>query len=317
MDEPAAAGPPAGMGQEWSLRPLAEKDLGEASVLMQTALPYDRISVVAREKLFGDNGTRAGRAIGAMDRRTGRLLGVLAQAGRWIKVLAVQKEERGRGIGGALLEDARRALPKDADARQQATPLRLRIGDHPGNYLSPGIDERYQEGRTFFLRRGFHEVGRVQNLRALVRQNPLVTQDRALELREQAASLGYVVRRAKAADASSLLAMIGREFARVWALEVARAMAGDGVHAAFLPSGEPVAFAAHDGNNRGLGWFGPMGTLTTHRGKRLGEALLLACLLDVSDRPEGGTIAWVGPVEFYRRACGARMDREFVVYEEA
>ncbi len=77
-----------------------------------------------------------------------------------------------------------------------------------------------------------------------------------------------------------------------------------------------LRFAAHDGNNRGLGWFGPMGTLDTHRGQGLGEALLLGCLLDVVDRPDGGVIAWVGPVGFYSRACGAVPDRRFVVFEE-
>ncbi len=59
-----------------------------------------------------------------------------------------------------------------------------------------------------------------------------------------------------------------------------------------------------------------MGTLEDHRGHGLGEALLLRCLMDVRQRPEGGVIAWVGPASFYTRTCGAVPDRRFVVYEE-
>ena len=80
-------------------------------------------------------------------------------------------------------------------------------------------------------------------------------------------------------------------------------------------SGAAVAFTAHDGNNRGLGWFGPMGTLPAHRGRGLGEALVLRCLADVRTRPEGRVIAWVGR-SFYARTCGAVPERRFIVYEE-
>jgi hypothetical protein len=59
-----------------------------------------------------------------------------------------------------------------------------------------------------------------------------------------------------------------------------------------------------------------MGTLPAHRGRRLGEVLVLCCLADVWERVDGGVIAWVGPVDFYARACGAVPDRRFVVYEE-
>jgi hypothetical protein len=78
-----------------------------------------------------------------------------------------------------------------------------------------------------------------------------------------------------------------------------------------------VAFAAHDGNNAGLGWFGPAGTLPAHRGRGLGAALLLQCLLDVAEAGhEAGVIAWIGPREFYERTVGAVDDRMFVVMEK-
>ena len=126
--------------------------------------------------------------------------------------------------------------------------------------------------------------------------------------------------------------MIAQHFSPVWSHEVERALGlelggpaaahtpslfeGASVHVAHDRDGALVAFAAHDGNNRGLGWFGPTGVLPQNRGHGIGELLLLHCLRDVAARPEGGVIAWVGPVEYYARACAARPDRRFVVYEE-
>jgi len=328
-DDPAAGEPlDCAAGPGLRLRALTPAELGAATALLGAALPWDRVEVVAAEKLFGGNGRRSGQALGAFT-SAGELVGVLACAGRFIKLLAVRPDAQRRGIGTALLAAARARIHAGAAG---SPPPRLRIGDHPGNYLSPGVDERYQAAHAFFRARGLAEVGRCLNLRAAVRNNPLCTPERAHRLRAAAAAHGYTVRRAGAEDVAGLLAMIESQFSPVWAHEVARALGPElggaaaahtprlpedaAVHLALLPSGAPVAFAAHDGNNRGLGWFGPMGTLPAHRGRGLGEALVLACLADVGERPDGGVIAWVGPEAFYARTCGTVPDRRFVVYEE-
>src|SRR5581483_9498856 len=127
-----------------------------------------------------------------------------------------------------------------------------------------------------------------------------------------------VVKRAESAIRDVLLGWIAKAFAPVWAHETARAMDGPraAVHVA-LQNNLPVAFAAADGNNQGLGWFGPAGTAPEHRGKGLGEALLIPTLLYVRGLPEAGVIAWIGPKPFYAKACGAADDRRFRQYEEA
>jgi GNAT superfamily N-acetyltransferase len=288
------------------LDPLAESDLAAATALCERALPLDRIGTVAAEKLFGSNGARTGLALGVWD--GDELVGLLATAGRWVKLLAVAPGVRRRGVGSALLEAARARSRKP-----------LRIFDHPGNYLSPGLDVRYAEGRAFLAQRGFQIVAEVENLRApLDGKNPLVTEARARELAARAASAGYLLRRAEPADRDALLDFVAHQFAAVWANETARALDGPrrAVHLALDPqSGAPIAFAAADGNNQGLGWFGPAGTAPEHRGRGLGEALLIACLNDVRGLPEAGVIAWIGPKAFYERACGAKGDRRFVVYQ--
>jgi len=285
---------------------LEREALPEARELLTRALPFDRVGVVAEEKLFGDDGARRGVALAA--REGDELVGVLALAGRWIKLLAVAAPHRRRGVATRLLEAA----------RAEAGGAKLRVFDHPGNYLSPGLDLRYVEGDAFLRARGFRPTGEVENIRApLDGGNPLVTESRVVELVVRATRAGYAVRRA-APDDGALLDLVARAFAPVWAHEVKRALDGPrrAVHVA-EHEGTPVAFAAADGNNRGLGWFGPAGTLPEHRGRGLGEALLIPTLLDVRGLPEAGVIAWIGPKPFYARACGAVDDRRFRQYEEA
>jgi GNAT superfamily N-acetyltransferase len=321
------------MRQPVELRPLSPANAGElrmATELLAAALPLDQAAVVAPEKLFSSNGRRRGYTVGAFSPGGGELLGLLAQAGRFIKLLAVAPAARRRGVGTALLAAARTRLHTETVAATPAqAPAKLRVCDHAGNYLSPGLDERYTEGRAFLRARGFDEVAHYQNLRAPLKDSAL----RLDALSEKVHASGYTVRRASAADAAPLSAMVAQAFSPIWALEVERALGpalggdsaahtpelreGAAVHVALDEQSAVVAFAAHDGNNRGLGWFGPTGTLPPHRGRSLGELLLLLCLRDVAEaaRPEGGVIAWVGPAEFYARACGAIVDRRFVVYE--
>ncbi|HEY1584532.1 MAG TPA: GNAT family N-acetyltransferase [Polyangia bacterium] len=272
-----------------TIRALGPETTDAARALLTAALPHDRIDLVADEKLFGDNGARSGAVLGAFENDA--LIGVMATAGRWVKLLAVDERHRRRGIGSELLRRAEG---------------RLRVMDHPGNYLSPGLDGRYHDARAFFAARNFRELGVVENIRA-----PLDKPLRMIDV------TGYDIGRVDPTQREKLLEWIGHKFAPVWAFEVARAADGPrhAVHAAWQ-NGEPVAFAAADGNNQGLGWFGPAGTDPAHRGKRLGEALLVRCLEDVRGLPEAGVIAWIGPKAFYAKTVGAVDDRRFVTLEQ-
>ena len=271
------------------LAPLPRTSLAAAAALLAEALPHDRVDVVADEKLFGDDGARAGVTTGAWDNDA--LVGVCATAGRYVKVLAVAESHRRRGIGTQLL---------------QLAALDARVGDHPGNYLSPGIDVRYTDGIAWLVRRGFVERGQVENIRADYAQ---VTPPGPVP--------GYRLGQPSSLELPAVLHMVSTQFAPVWASEVGHAARGPrrALFCAWTDEGEPIAFACADGNNQGLGWFGPAGTLPAHRGKKLGEALLRSSLLAVEGLPEAGVIAWIGPKPFYARAVGAVDDRRFVQLE--
>ena len=289
------------------LRALDLQQLEAARALLARACAHDAAAPVAREKLFGPDAAHAGaRALGAW--RGAALIGVAAVSGACIRLLAVDPVHRGRGVGSALLAAAEQAV-KATGARAS------RLLDQPGNYLAPGVDLRNRETITWLERRGY--VGHDERTNLLIDLAARDRDPRAIAAHVLAAvSPTYELRRACAADAAALAVMIAAGFSDAWAFEVGQALGGEppAVHVAVArASGAYVAFAAHDGNNRGLGWFGPTGTVPEHRGRGLGAALLWACLADLAAAGhETCEVAWIGPRDFYQRAAGVAGERRFI-----
>jgi len=291
------------------IAPLDRAQLAAAAAVLAEACAFDAAGEVAAEKLFEPAPAGPARAFGAWD--GGELVGVAAVSSRWLRVLAVAPRARARGAGTGLLEAC------EAAARA-AGEVTLRALDQPGNYLAPGIDERNTDTIAWLERRGWRRQGEPRvDVLIDVRENPRVTAARAAQLAEGARARGYELRRARA-DETALLDAVATEFGGAWPWELARALAFEpaGVHVA-LRDGAYCAFAAHDGNNRGLGWFGPTGTWPAHRGQGLGEALLLACLVDVGAIHARCEVAWIGPRPFYEKAAGIVDERRFVVLATA
>jgi mycothiol synthase len=285
--------------------PLDRGLLEAAREVLAAACAFDRAAVVAEEKLFVAGPSSAAHAIGAWQDE--ELVGVAAVSGNRLRVLAVRPERRGRGAGSALVEAC-------VSYARSAGGTTLRTLDQPGNYLAPGIDVRNVEAIAWLERRGWRRHGELRsNVRIAVRDNPRVSGLRAGELAERARARGYEVRRAHRNEAD-LLDAVGSEFGGAWPFEIGRALDAElpGVHVAWK-DGAYCAFAAHDGNNRGLGWFGPTGTWPAHRGQGLGEALLLACLVDVAADHAQCEVAWIGPRPFYDKVAGIAEDRSFVL----
>jgi len=285
--------------------PLEPANLAEAELVLADSCAFDRATEVGEEKLFTAGPTAPALAFGAWEGN--ELVGVAAVSSTWLRVIAVVPHARRKGAGSALLAAC------EAAARG-AGETRMRTLDQPGNYLAPGIDERNTHAIGWLERRGYARSGEPRsNVLIDVRNNPRVSEQRAAELAAAAGTKGYEVRRARA-DEHALLDAVRTEFGGAWPWELERALGHDpaGVHVA-LAGGEYCAFAAHDGNNRGLGWFGPTGTWPAHRGKGLGEALLLACLVDVGREHGRCEVAWIGPRPFYEKVAGIVEDRRFIL----
>lgn len=295
------------------IAPLPLAELPAAKELLAAACPFDRAAVVAEEKLFGPapSPDEPPHPLGYW--KDGALAGVACVSGDRLRLLAVAPEQRGAGVGGALL-----AACEDLARRRGATALH--VLDQPGNYLAPGVDVRNAELISWLLRREFTvgSAARRVNLLVELAGNPKVSAARAAEVAAAARQGGYQLRRATLADRALLLAGIDGAFGGAWSFEVARALAlpEPGVHVA-MRGDELCGFAAHDGNNSGLGWFGPAGTWPAHRGRGLGEALLLACLRDLARTSDTAEIAWIGPEGFYEASCGIAGRRIFVPMKKA
>jgi len=275
------------------IRALTREDLKAATALCARALAYDHVTQsLLHEKLFEDPPGEVSDAFGAWEGET--LVGLvgLCAAGptAWIKLAAADPAGRRRGISSAMVAEA------EGWARKQGA-LTLRLMDHPGNYLTPGMDVRYAEAIEFLARRGFAVASENKNL--LV---PLPPMAPGSTPSSAPGAPHYELRRARQADGEAV-ARLARTFSVAWAYEVERAMdqSTPMVHLA-SQRGELAAFAAHGGNNRGTGSFGPAATLDAHRGRGLGQALLRACLADIGKAGHAGAIIpWVSKTTLYAR----------------
>jgi GNAT superfamily N-acetyltransferase len=218
----------------------------------------------------------------------GDFAGLSVTCGKFLRLLVVERAHRRSGIGSALLGDA------------ESRGARI-VAAEAGNYFTPGVSVSDTATITFFGKRGYRETATTQNL---------VATDLPYEEPEGVA-------RATASGRRQILAFIEKEFGRTWRFEAARAFENDPPTLFYAEvNGAIAGFAAHEANNRGLGFFGPTGVAPAHRGHGLGARLLRASLADLRRLGhERAVIPWTDALEFYRKACGATVAERFVTLE--
>jgi len=225
----------------------------------------------------------------------GDFAGVAVTCGKSLRILAVDRNQRWRGIGSALLRDA---VSRGARV----------IAAEAGNYFTPGVVMTDTPAIDFFTKRGYRETANTYNLIAelgvgsgewgVENQTPHPTPHSPLP------------NRVTPQTRDRLLSFIEKEFGRIWRFEASNA--GDNLFYVEV-DGKIAGFAAHDANNRGLGFFGPTGVARAHRGRGLGAALLRASLADLRRLGyERAIIPWTDALDFYRKACGAIVEARFV-----
>ena len=261
------------------------------------------------EKMFADAGVVPQRRIGLFehDRLLGLAVGAVRSDLGYLKMIAVRPTYRRQGIGTLLTEQIEQTFAA-------AGVRRLRVAESAPNYLTPGIDAQNQETIEFLEHVGFQRFGEAFN-----QEVDLTTRDwdsaaakaRLLTQRQ------IEVVRATLDDRAAIDALLDVEWP-TWKEEVHSALANEPstVHIA-KQAGNVIAFAAHDANNKGTGWFGPMGTAPAYAGQGLGRVLLDGCLEDMKRQGHlTATIPWVGPLEFYEKLAGAKLSRTFVRMEK-
>lgn len=224
----------------------------------------------------------------------------------YVKLMVVDKKFRRQGIGTQLYAELERRF-------KQLGMQKVRVYDVPFNYFMPGIDPRYTPALAFFEVQGFSRFADTSNMIVDLTTQTFETEEQERKLLGQ----GITIRRADYPDREELLAFIEEHFP-LWRYEVLNAYNSIpiAIHLALVDN-KIKAFSAHNGNNFGTGWFGPMGTHPDLRGKGIGSILLKRCLKDMQDWGlEKSIIPWVGPIRFYSYYVNAVVDRVFWRYEK-
>jgi GNAT superfamily N-acetyltransferase len=277
------------------IRTATRADLPRIIELFASAndAPYD-LGVVAEEKCFG-----AGVSGETNVSVFGDFAGVAVTCGKSLRILAVDRNQRWHGIGSALLRDA------------VSRGARI-VAAEAGNYFTPGVVTTDTPSIDFFTKRGFRETANTYNLVAELGVGSGVwgvgvNRDPSLPPPTPHSPLPV---RVTTETRDRVLTFIEKEFGRIWRFEASNA--GDNLFHVEV-DGNIAGFAAHDANNRGLGFFGPTGVAPAHRGRGLGAALLRASLADLHRLGyERAIIPWTDALDFYRKACGATVAARFV-----
>ncbi len=233
------------------------------------------------------------------------VLGVCQHKGRaWIRLLVVHPAWRLRGIGGLLLRETEKLLISGGAKT-------VSIMDVPANYQMPGVDVRYKEAFCFLSKNGYNRG--MPNMNLICDLYPEMF-DFTKDI-ERLAQEDFIIRRAGDGDWDGIEKFLAENW-KSWIEEVKSSFQNTPktlyicVH-----KGEVVGFSGYEGNNRKMGWFGPMGVLPVTRGKGIGAIVCLLCLRDLYQAGHRqAIIPWVGPVRFYDKVCHARIDRLFWTY---
>lgn len=298
---------------EYRIRTYQPNDLLRLVEFLNNNLAYDRLNeTLLSEKLEGDPHWNPGKALVCHDgaKIIGFMQGVIRDINGtrfgYIKLMATDKNHRRQGIAGALYKQLEGSFISD-------NVEVVRIYDVPKNYFMPGIDPRYTEAVCFAIRMGFKRFGDASNMIVNLDESDWDT------TKEEKALLnhGIEIKRANAHEKQNVIDFVKDGWA-LWIHEIETAFKDDppSIHVAYH-QGEIKAFSAHNANNRGTGWFGPMGTHPDVRGKGIGSILLFRCLRDIKlMEQKRAIIPWVDHIDFYAHHANARVDRVFWRYEK-
>lgn len=289
-----------------------DADFDKVFTLLNKNLAYDSISEnLLREKIYDDPRFDPELTLLSWhdDILSGFMFGLTQGEKGYIKLMAVEKQYRQKGIAKKLYTILEKSFKKHGIKS-------VRFYSVPNNYFMPGIDPRYTAAVCFAESMGFEHITQLDTTNMVVSLNSQDFNTEQIESDWRKKDITF-----KRADYNDQNAV--REFMRkyfpVWEAEVKNTFNSlpISIHLA-LKDEKIVAFSAHNANNFGTGWFGPMGTIEEYRGQGLGAVLLKRCLQDIKEwELNEAIIPWVRPIRFYAREVNAVIDRVFWQFEKA
>ncbi len=291
-----------------NIRALTRNDAAALLQVWNRAAIYDPMTAsLLKEKIWGDLNCYEDLAwvIEVNKQLLAFVVGVfrpvIPTALGYIKLLAVEPDRQGQHLGSQLLKQVE-------DRLGQQGVKEIRIAESAPNYLVPGVDQRNTRALSFFKQHGYEPFAEAHNLSVDLQAEDFGTQQAEQNLRNR----GIEVHRATLPDRPALATFLETHWPS-WRDEVECAHTGNPIrlHLAWMDKAV-IGFAAYEGNNRGTGWFGPMGTDPAYRGRGIGAVLLRRCLRDL--RHSGlaqAVIPWAAHIGFYQQHAGARRSRTF------
>lgn len=244
------------------------------------------------------------------DKLVGFLMGVIRkrvdEKMAYVKLLCVDSNFRRQGIAAQLYN-----LFEEKILKENINVIR--VYESFPNYFMPGIDPFYTEAICFFERKGFKKIGDTSNLICDLNNQNFSTDAEEEKLKGE----NIFCYRAKLKDKSKIFDWLKNLFP-AWIDEVNSAYMNEPI-SVFVAEQNGIikAFSAYEGNNKGTGWFGPMGTEQSLRGKKVGSILLKKCLSSMKELGfSKAIIPWVGPIPFYMNYANAYVQRVFWRYEK-
>ena len=293
---------------------IQKEDVKELARLFNSVFTYDHITPeLMHEKIFDEDfflepanikyvedGKIKAFATGYVRTYRGKKTG-------WIKLIAAIDQ---KSLGSILEKTFERIENILIDHGVEL----IRFMDSFPNYFRPGIDPRYTSFVSLLHDQGYEKRRDNVNMIAELEGRDFETQaeEEKLQNNDQ-----ITIKRAGSDDQEMVIDFMKNEFS-VWLSEVRKASDRKPIplHIA-IKNNKVIAFSAHNCNNIGTGWFGPMGTSPEARGKGLGAILLKRCLRDMQSAGlKKSIIPWVGPIGFYFQKVGAEVHRVFWNYQK-
>lgn len=277
----------------------SEDQSAVADLCHRVLLPADTTDKAGLDRLLWHTSGIVGYVAESNDNIVGAIFGSTtreddATISGSITLIAVDPDHTRQGIGTALLGELEARL-------HNLRANEIWTGGGQPRFWWPGIDENLPGVIHFFENAGYTREETVSNMRVTLENIDL----------EPRSTGRVLIRRLTKAEWPVFREWMDRTWKGQWGAEMETTLDRSPI-SCFVASldDEYVGFAAYDTNRLGL--FGPMGTSPIARGTGLGSELLRQCLREYIDkgRPDC-EIGWVGPLEFYEKAVGASVSRNF------
>jgi N-acetylglutamate synthase-like GNAT family acetyltransferase len=297
-------------------RILSTADLPRMTEICVRAMPNDFITEsIMYEKTFGTRDFLPHLCLGHEDKEMGltgfihgTIFETITSKRGGIRLLAVDPNYQRRGIGSNLLRRVEANFQKLPEIKS------IWVMGIPGNYLTPGVDPLYMNSTCFMEAHGYKHVKTTQNLKCVV--DVVCNIDDSIKALQQQ---GYQFRRALISDKKNVLHFISTHF-KVCLDEAMNAYKNNPITLHIcLFNQEIVGFGIAEGNNVGMGSFGPFGVHEAHRKKGIATVFTKLCLEDLQYMGyKNCTLAWTTPVlnHFFSTLLKANRHRVFWFYEK-